>query len=130
MNNFDADCACRGKNLDKMLQPSILMILYKERLHGFALIQKLSESPMLRGTEPDRAGVYRYLKRLENAGLLESDWETDSESGKPRRVFAITDSGRSCLVSWMAMLKQYASSVRELADDIEHTIKQETPENR
>lgn len=52
MNTSGADCACRGKNLDKMLQPSILMVLYRERLHGFALIQKLGESPMLRGCEP------------------------------------------------------------------------------
>ena len=123
MNTSGADCACRGKNLDKMLQPSILMVLYRERLHGFALIQKLGESPMLRGCEPDKAGVYRYLKKMESAGLLVSDWETDSENGKPRRVFEITDGGRSCLISWMAILKQYASDVSDLADDIEKTVK-------
>ena len=99
------------------------MVLYREHLHGFALIQKLSESPMLRGCEPDKAGVYRYLKKMESAGLLVSDWETDSENGKPRRVFEITDGGRSCLISWMVMLKQYASAVSDLADDIEKTVK-------
>ena len=126
MNTSGADCACRGKNLDKMLQPSILMVLYRERLHGFALIQKLGESPMLRGCEPDKAGVYRYLKKMESAGLLVSD----SENGKPRRVFEITDGGRSCLISWMAMLKQYASAVSDLADDIEKTVKTPNTQNR
>ncbi|MEI3503479.1 MAG: helix-turn-helix transcriptional regulator [Anaerovoracaceae bacterium] len=106
MNTSGADCACRGKNLDKMLQPSILMVLYRERLHGFALIQKLGESPMLRGCEPDKAGVYRYLKKMESAGRLVSDCKIDSENGKPRSVFEMTHGGRSCLISWMAMLKQ------------------------
>ena len=55
MMYFEMDCACKGKNLDKLLQPAILSILYKENLHGFMLIQKLGEGPMFGGTEPDRA---------------------------------------------------------------------------
>ena len=82
MMYFEMDCACKGKNLDKLLQPAILRILYKEDLHGFMLIQKLGESPMFGGTEPDRAGVYRYLKKMESSGLLTSDWEKEESPGE------------------------------------------------
>ncbi len=76
---FEMDCPCKGKYLDKMLQPAILTLLYHESLHGFVLIQKLGENPMFGGSMPDKTGVYRYLKKMEESQLLESDWELDQD---------------------------------------------------
>ena len=122
MMYFEMDCACKGKNLDKLLQPAILSILYKENLHGFMLIQKLGEGPMFGGTEPDRAGVYRYLKKMEGSGLLTSDWDLEGDGGKPRRVYSITEKGKGCLVNWLYALRQYVQSVNTLLDVIDETI--------
>lgn len=120
---IEMDCACKGRNLDKMLQPAILMILYKENLHGFLLIQKLGETPMFQGEEPDRSGVYRYLKKMESSGLLASQWEMNEDGAKPRRIFSITEKGKHCLVNWMVVLRQYAKSVTELASQIERVLR-------
>lgn len=122
MMDFEMDCPCRGKNLDKLLQPAILAILYKQDLHGFVLIQKLGENPMFDGTEPDRAGVYRYLKKMESSGLLSSDWELDGEGSKPRRIYSITKEGKHCLENWSAVLKTYRDSVGMLVEKIDGVI--------
>ena len=119
---FEMDCPCKGKYLDKMLQPAILTLLYRENLHGFILIQKLSENPMFAGTLPDKTGVYRYLKKMEASELLESDWELDDDGGKPRRIYTITEKGRHCLANWLEALKRYSFSIGELIREIERQI--------
>lgn len=123
MMYFEMDCPCKGKNLDKLMQPAILEILYGQDLHGFMLIQKLGESPMFGGITPDRAGVYRYLKKMETSGLLASDWEMDGEGGKPRRIYSITEKGRQCLANWSEALKQYLYSVSSLIGEIDTALK-------
>lgn len=119
---FEMDCACKGSNLDKMLQPAILTILYRKKLHGFALIQELSTNSMFGGTLPDKAGVYRYLKKMEESGLLVSEWELDETGGKPRRMYSITDRGRHCLKNWDIALKHYAEAINGLITDIEKIL--------
>ena len=115
---FEMSCPCKGSNLDKMLQPAILSCLYDKDLHGFLLIRELAENPMFDGMEPDKAGVYRYLKRMEESGTLTSHWEMTGDGGKPRRVFSITDRGRECMVTWFVALKQYAGNLDQLIERI------------
>ncbi len=121
---MDMDCSCQGKYLDKMLQPNILMILSKGPLHGFRIIQELSQSPMFSGMEPDRTGVYRYLKRMEEGGLLTSVLEKEEGMERKRRVFSITEKGRECFNSWDIVLKQYmvqlAGLIRQMDEEVKH----------
>lgn len=119
---FEMDCPCKGKNLDKMLQPAILLTLYDKDLYGFILIKELSNNPMFKGNIPDKAGVYRYLKKMEVSGLLESGWEIDDDGGKPKRIYSITDKGRRCLVNWTLALKEYTKSVDALVEKIDKKI--------
>lgn len=119
---FEMDCPCKGKYLDKMLQPAILSLLYDEKLHGFVLIQKLSENPMFDGSMPDKTGVYRYLKKMEDSELLQSDWELQEDGGRPRRIYTITEKGKLCLANWSDALKQYADSVDQLIDEIDRRL--------
>jgi len=115
---FEMDCPCKGKNLDKLLQPSILMALHQQSLHGFALIAEIAKSPLCDNKAPDAAGVYRYLKKMENSGLLTSAWEfLDGE--KPRRVYSITDKGDHCLVTWSTVLKKYAYDINQIVINID-----------
>ena len=120
---FEMDCACKGKNLDKMIQPAILMILYKKDMHGFAIIQELGNTVMFGGTAPDKAGVYRYLKKMEEAKLLESGWQLENDGEKPKKVYSITDHGRQCLVNWQIALTDYSANLNKLSKEIGKTIK-------
>lgn len=122
MEYFEMDCSCKGKYLDRMLQPSILMVLYRENLHGFTLIQKIGEGSMFDGTIPDKAGVYRYLKKMEGSGLLKSEWEFNEDGGKPRRIYAITDRGKHCLINWYSALNDYANSIGRLLKEYEEVF--------
>ena len=119
---FEMDCACKGRNLDKMIQPAILMLLFKEDLHGFAIVQKLADTVMFGGSQPDKAGVYRYLKKMEEAGLLVSEWKLEDAGDKPKKMYSITKHGRQCLANWQVALNDYASNLQKLSKEIGETI--------
>lgn len=118
---LEMDCSCRGGNLDKMLQPGILMSVYKEDKYGWLIIRDLGKNPMFGGNEPDKTGVYRYLKKMEASGYLTSRWETEEDNDTPRKVYAITEKGRQCLGNWQVTLRAYAASVTELVGRLEET---------
>ncbi len=119
---FEMDCPCKGKNLDKMLQPGILMSVYHQDKYGYMIIRELSENPMFQGAEPDKTGVYRYLKRMEGSGMLVSEWHTEEGNDTPRKMYSITKKGRECLLNWKITLRTYAASIEMLVDQIGQTI--------
>ncbi len=99
MLDFD-QCACAGSNLDKLIQPTILIFLAEEELHGYGLVQKIMNSPMFKGAKPDPTGVYRFLKSMEVRNLVVSSWEF-VESGPPRKTYKITTEGVACMEKWI-----------------------------
>ena len=118
---MDEGCPCMGKNLDRLLQPSILLFLTRHELHGFLLVKELGESPMFGGVYPDPSGLYRYLKKMQAGGLLES--YTDPQKDAPdRTIYRITDHGRECLGNWLDTLLDYDKRVNSLIDMIRDTI--------
>ncbi len=119
---IEMDCPCKGKNLDKMLQPGILISLFHEDKYGYSIIRDLEDNPMFDGTSPDKTGVYRYLKRMEASGYLVSRWEFEEDNNTPRKIYSITEKGRACLSNWKATLLEYASSVADLVEEIDKTV--------
>lgn len=116
-----AKCACKGSFLDRFIQPSILILLNKERLHGFSIYKKLSESDILDYTGIDPTGLYRTLKKMEEAGLVISDWDIEA-SAQPRRIYTITEDGLHCLCFWQKTLKEYAAAIGNLADAVAESL--------
>jgi DNA-binding PadR family transcriptional regulator len=62
-----------------------------ERQYGYSLGQVLAE----KGVEIDQGTLYPLLRRLEEQGLLESEWSV--EGPRPRRYYVISDVGRETL---------------------------------
>lgn len=81
--------ALRG-HLDAM----ILSVVEDQPLHGYAIIEALSARSGGRLDVPTGT-VYPALRRLEVAGLLESDWSADS--GRKRRTYRLSSAGRKAL---------------------------------
>ena len=106
-------CPCTGMNLDKLVQPTILLLLAEQDLHGYALVQKMTNSPMFKGDKPDATGVYRFLKAMEDRSHVISEWDL-TESGPPRKIYKITASGVACLDRWVASLQDYLESIQTL----------------
>lgn len=119
MQYFEMDCPCKGKNLDKLLQPSVLEILYHGPLHGFAIVTALGESAMFAGTPPDPTGVYRYLRKMEQGNLLHTYWETELNGGRPVKMYEITSRGKACLMNWKIALYNYKHNIEKLLKKIE-----------
>lgn len=109
------ECAELGKSLNRLSQPTILTLLAQEGkpMHGYIIVQRAAHSPMFGGTKPDATGIYRALKRMEESGLVTSEWDTPEE-GSAKRLFTLTDKGYSCLRRWIDALACYSLTLQEL----------------
>jgi PadR family transcriptional regulator PadR len=75
--------------------PMILSILSRGETYGYAIIREIRDLSDARIQWTDGM-LYPVLRRLENQGLLESEWRV-AESGKKRRYYRIKKSGRAAL---------------------------------
>lgn len=73
-----------------MLVLAVLSQLEHEE-YGYSLLTRLAEG----GLEIDQGTLYPLMRRLENQGLLESDWRI--EEARPRRYYKLSAQGRQVL---------------------------------
>lgn len=81
--------------IDKMLVPALLYFLAHKPSHGYELIQKVNESGFSE-IEADPATIYRNLRRMEEDGLIVSEWATD-HTGPARREYQLSPEGHQAL---------------------------------
>ncbi|MBO5994854.1 MAG: PadR family transcriptional regulator [Firmicutes bacterium] len=122
MKTYDMTCSCRGGNLDKFIQPHILVILSKRSMYGLEIISELEKMNMFIGHSPDPTGVYRYLKKMEADGHLTSEMKAGSPGERPKKFYSVTDEGRRCLASWAVVLGQYSVDIIGLVTEIEDAL--------
>ena len=72
--------------------PLILAILQQEESYGYAIIKRVKNISDDR-VEWSEGMLYPVLHRLESQGFIRSSWR-ESESGRRRKYYAITDPGR------------------------------------
>ena len=109
-------CPCYGGTLAKLVHPVVMMILAKGPLHGYRIVQEAARTPILAGERPDRAGVYRVLRSLEEEGYVVSSWEL-SESGPARKSYRLTPEGKKCFARWIETLENYHRATGKLLSD-------------
>jgi poly-beta-hydroxybutyrate-responsive repressor len=80
-----------------------LLAVSLQRAHGY-LIEEYLRSVGFFGLE--MSTLYRTLRQLEKDGLLCSAWEP-GPTGPARRVYSLTDVGRSWLDQWADSLGAY-----------------------
>jgi len=110
------DCPCYGGSLPKLVHPVVMMILTKGPLHGYRIVQEAARTPILAGSRPDRTGVYRVLRSLEEGGYVVSSWDL-SKSGPARKSYRLTPEGRECLARWIETLEDYHRAICKLLSD-------------
>jgi PadR family transcriptional regulator len=79
-----------------------------EAKYGYALIDELAR----RGLEIDQGTLYPLLRRLEEQGLLQSEWRV--EGSHPRRYYVISPAGRELLTALKADWRQMVAVMDEL----------------
>jgi len=71
--------------------------------YGYSLIKQLSD----KNFEVDQGTLYPLLRRLEERGLLQSDWVVDDS--RPRKYYQINESGKEIFADlkdeWGEMVK-------------------------
>lgn len=74
----------------------LLLLLAERRRHGYELAESLR---MWEFEGITTSTVYRELARLEEDGLVQSFWEASQTRGPARRMYELTDTGRTDLAS-------------------------------
>lgn len=85
------------------LEAQILAVAMDEpRIHGFALARALADREGSRRLT-SHGTLYKALSRLEDAGLLGSEWEdpgaAEAEGRPRRRLYRITGAGQAALAA-------------------------------
>lgn len=111
--NADHPCACEGGTLDRLIQPTVMALLATGPQHGYSLVERLTTSPMMKGSKPDDTGVYRLLKALDKQGMVTSRL-AESDRGPGKRIYQLTACGRTCLARWLATLEAYRQDIGDL----------------
>lgn len=86
-----------------IIQLLILRLLHEKSDHGYILMQRIQEMTGPNYT-PESGTVYTILRRLENRGLLKSEWESNSGT-IDRRTYTLTEKGQAQLVQGLKMIK-------------------------
>lgn len=105
--------------IERFPEAALLSLIAGGASHGYELLDRLP--PLLHGERVDVGNVYRILRRLEEDGLVVSEWRGDLP-GPAKRTYELTDEGRAALDAWRA-------SLASLRDEIT-TFLEETHERR
>ena len=90
----------------------VLAALAAGPAHGYAVIEVIKRRSKQAFDLPEGT-IYPALHRLEQAGLLSSRWVT-AESGRRRRVYALTRRGEQALAGHRAVWEQFADAMAGL----------------
>ncbi len=86
-----------------------------EPQYGYSLLKRLAE----KGFEVDQGTLYPMLRRLEDNGLLESDWIV--EGSRPRRYYKLSPLGQETFAAltleWQALVKVLNTLIQEEKND-------------
>jgi DNA-binding PadR family transcriptional regulator len=97
-------------NIYRFVEPVVLLMLNEHKqAYGYELASQL-ESFALTDAEIEGAALYRTLRRLEQHGYVQSEWDT-AGSGPARRVYVLTRDGRLHLEKWGEVLDHLAKAM-------------------
>jgi poly-beta-hydroxybutyrate-responsive repressor len=85
-----------------MVEPGVLLLLREGPLHGYELLERLP--PLVGQERVDMGNLYRFLRALEDEGIVTSKWRDDLP-GPAKRTYALTDAGRRLLDDWVSALR-------------------------
>ncbi|NLY71991.1 MAG: PadR family transcriptional regulator [Clostridiales bacterium] len=122
LDDKNIKCSCKGYNLDKLLQPNILIILAEQNMHGYMIIHELENRSMFEDEKADNTGIYRTLKTLEDRGMVRSEWVIE-EAGPAKKNYMITDKGLECLSNWISTLELYNKKIDKIISDAKKVLK-------
>jgi PadR family transcriptional regulator, regulatory protein PadR len=100
-----------------VLEYCVLSLLGDEELYGFDLVRRLGD---VNGMVTSEGTIYPLLSRLRRDGWVTTTW-VESETGPPRRYYAITPAGAHALKAFTHEWRRFRDAVDQLlGGDREH----------
>jgi DNA-binding PadR family transcriptional regulator len=91
-----------------------LILLSKKPYHGYEIMKEIKERT--RGFwKPTAGGMYPILKDLQESGYIQGEW--DAKTRRRKRIYMITESGRTVLRRALAKENQLAKTMRNLFEE-------------
>jgi poly-beta-hydroxybutyrate-responsive repressor len=94
--------------VERFHEPALLLLLRERPRHGYELIELLPE--LAGGERVDVGNLYRFLRRLESEGIVESEWNGDLP-GPAKRTYTLTSVGERLLAQWAEALRSSRDTV-------------------
>lgn len=94
-----------------LLEPALLVLLHEKPKHGYLLLTELSNLGIA-SVHP--SVIYKILRDMEMLQWIESDWEPEATQGPPRRIYRVTEQGRTVIENWMKELERTESLIHVL----------------
>ncbi len=95
--------------VERFVEPALLLLLAERPRHGYDLVERL---PEVTGDtrRVDMGNLYRLLRALEREDVVASSWD-EGAAGPARRIYKLTEAGRSLLDRWAESLPAVRSAV-------------------
>jgi PadR family transcriptional regulator PadR len=93
-----------------VLEYCVLSLLSEQELYGFDLVRRLGE---VDGMVTSEGTIYPLLSRLRREGWVSTRWGP-SETGPPRRYYAVTEEGRAVLAAFVEDWSRFRDAVDQL----------------
>jgi DNA-binding PadR family transcriptional regulator len=91
-----------------------LILLSKKPHHGYEIMKEIKGRT--RGFwKPTAGGIYPILKNLQNSGYIQGEW--DAKTRRRKRIFRVTQSGRTVLRRALAKENQLADNMKDLFEE-------------
>lgn len=86
-----------------LVQLLILRVLHERPSHGYQIMDELEKMTSMKYI-PEAGAVYTILRRMEERGLVTSEWKK-KQSGADRRVYTLTEAGVEALKEGLKAVK-------------------------
>jgi len=91
-----------------------LILLSKKPYHGYEIMKEIRERT--RGFwKPTAGGMYPILRDLQKSRYIQGEW--DAKTRRKKRIYKVTESGRTVLKRALAKENQLADAMRNLFDE-------------
>ena len=96
------------------LRIAVLILLSKKPHHGYKIMKEVRKRT-LGFWRPTAGGVYPILRDLEETGYVKGEW--DNQTKRKRKIYEITETGRTVLERALAKESQLSSGMSDLFRD-------------
>lgn len=86
----------------------VVLQVLKEKHYGYALVRTLEDMDFT----IDRNTLYPLLRRLEDQGLLQADWDTSQS--RPRKYYTTSPEGLSLLPEMQAIYTDHKQAIEQI----------------